>query len=404
VSAAIPLVGQEAARAIGRLGVATTEHELHRIDQHFAVRYEYPVCFTRGAFEVENGVLRHLLGATSRRARVFVAVDRGVARPPPTLLAQIARYAEAHADAIELVCEPWVVRGGESIKDDPRELSQLYDSICDLRLCRHSYVIALGGGAMLDAIGYAAASAHRGLRLIRMPSTVLGQNDAGVGVKNAVNWRGRKNFLGAFTPPFAVVNDFDVLRTLPTAEQRDGAAEAVKVALIRDRAFFERLYASRHELRALERTAMEAMIVRCAELHLAHIREGGDPFERGSARPLDFGHWSAHKLEELSQPRLRHGEAVAIGIALDSLYSRRVGMLGSEAVELILTTLRELGFRLAHEALARLDVERALDEFREHLGGELCITLLEDIGRGVEVGYIDTAAMRASINELQALA
>jgi 3-dehydroquinate synthase len=257
---------------------------------------------------------------------------------------------------------------------------------------------------MLDAIGYAAASAHRGLRLIRMPSTVLGQNDAGVGVKNAVNWRGRKNFLGAFTPPFAVVNDFDVLRTLPTAEQRDGAAEAVKVALIRDRAFFERLYASRHELRALERTAMEAMIVRCAELHLAHIREGGDPFERGSARPLDFGHWSAHKLEELSQPRLRHGEAVAIGIALDSLYSRRVGMLGSEAVELILTTLRELGFRLAHEALARLDVERALDEFREHLGGELCITLLEDIGRGVEVGYIDTAAMRASINELQALA
>ena len=173
----------------------------------------------------------------------------------------------------------------------------------DQRIDRHSSVIAIGGGAMLDVVGFAAAITHRGVRLIRMPTTVLAQNDAGIGVKNGVNYLGKKNFLGSFAPPFAVINDFTLLYTLRPQQWRDGTAEAVKVALIRDRAFFEWIEANAARLVERDSTAFRFLIRRCAELHLEHITAGGDPFERGSARPLDFGHWSAHKMESLSQFR-----------------------------------------------------------------------------------------------------
>nr|WKF61254.1 2-epi-5-epi-valiolone synthase [Paraburkholderia busanensis] len=377
----------------------------HRIDQSFDVRYSYPVCFTRHAFAPDNPLLADLMRAQANGAgaRVLFAVDSGVAGARPDYLGAIEQYTRAHADVLDPIRSPWIVRGGETSKLEPLEVDEFYSYVLDHGLCRHSYVVVIGGGAVLDAIGYAAATAHRGIRLIRMPSTVLGQNDAGVGVKNAVNWQGRKNFLGTFTPPFAVVNDFDLLASVPPADRRAGVAEAVKVALIRDRAFFERLHRQRFELAALAPQVMEPMIVRCAELHLAQIRNSGDPFERGSARPLDFGHWSAHKLEEISHGRLRHGEAVALGIALDVLYSRRLGMIADTAADTILATLRDIGFALDHPAFDLLDVEQALNDFREHLGGQLCITLLREIGEGVEVDRIDSAAMRACIAELRTL-
>lgn len=335
--------------------------------------------------------------------RVLIAVDSGLATTQPECITRIERYALAHADTMELVRAPWIVRGGEMSKTEPLQVDEFYGYARDLGLCRHSYVIVLGGGAVLDAIGYAVATAHRGIRLVRMPSTVLAQNDAGIGVKNAVNWQGRKNFLGTFAPPFAVINDFDLLSSAPVADRRAGIAEAVKVALIRDSSFFECLHQQRHALAALESQSMEQMIIRCAELHLAQIRNSGDPFERGSVRPLDFGHWSAHKLEEISQNQLRHGEAVAIGISLDTLYSRCIGMISDATVDVILNTLRDIGFTLDHAALNQLDVARALNDFREHLGGQLCVTLLGRIGQGVEVNSIDVAAMHGCVGELRAL-
>ncbi|QBQ99138.1 3-dehydroquinate synthase [Paraburkholderia pallida] len=376
----------------------------HRIDQIFDVRYSYPVCFTRDAFAPANSVLADLLRPRERGrgpARVLSAIDAAIVAACPEYPQAIERYAQTHADALELARPAWIVRGGEAVKQELDEVGVFYDFAREHGLCRHSYVVAIGGGALLDAVGFAAATAHRGVRLIRLPSTVLGQNDAGVGVKNAVNWHGRKNFVGTFAPPFAVVNDFALLDSVPVADRRAGIAEAVKVALIRDAEFFGALHADRRALAALAPHAMEPMIVRCAQLHLAQIRHSGDPFERGSARPLDFGHWSAHKLEELSHHRLRHGEAVAIGIALDVVYSQRIGLLTRAQADLVLDTLRDIGFVLDDAALDMLDVAGALNDFREHLGGELCITLLESIGRGVEVNRIDVAVMRGCVDALR---
>jgi len=241
------------------------------------------------------------------------------------------------------------------------------------------------------------------VRLIRIPTTVLAQDDSGVGVKNGVNLFGVKNFVGTFAPPFAVLNDIDLLMPLGTRDKIGGMAEAVKVALIRDRAFFTWLERHADHLITFQRPVLAEMIRRCAELHMHQIAHGGDPFETGSARPLDFGHWAAHKLESLTKHHLRHGEAVAIGIALDSRYSVLAGLLGPGAEERICALLEHLGFRLWHPALEakRPDgscaVLEGLREFREHLGGELTVTLLAGLGQGIEVHEIDEARMRQAI-------
>lgn len=373
----------------------------HTIRQEFKVSYSYPVIFTRGLFAPDNDVLPDLLRGNGKESnRALVVIDSEVARLTPGLLGLIGNHAQLHSPLIEFVAPPFLVRGGEICKHEPLEVERIHALVERHRLCRHSFIIAIGGGAVLDAAGYAAATAHRGIRLIRMPTTVLAQNDAGVGVKNGVNAFGRKNFLGTFAPPFAVINDLDFLKTLDERDLRSGIAEAVKVGLIRDRAFFDSLFAARAELARFESSAMERMIVRCAALHLEHIAGAGDPFECGSSRPLDFGHWNAHKLEELTGSELRHGEAVAIGIALDSLYSKHKGLLNDLDLHRILTLLEDIGFALYHPALSWLDVGKALREFQEHLGGELSIPLLKGIGTKVEAHDIDVQLMRRCIGIL----
>src|SRR5262245_48475167 len=225
----------------------------------------------------------------------------------------------------------------------------------ELGIDRHAFTIIIGGGAVLDAVGFATATTHRGVRTIRVPTTVLAQNDAGIGVKNGINAFGAKNFLGSFAPPWAVINDAAFLSTLPARDKRAGLAEAVKVSLIRDPVFFAWLREHAAGLHDFQHDLLVRSIRRGAELHLQHIALGGDPFELGSARPLDFGHWAAHKLESLSSHRLRHGEAVAIGMAIDTRYSVEAGLLSPEDGDIVIGLLRALGFDLWDEALELKD-------------------------------------------------
>jgi 3-dehydroquinate synthase len=373
--------------------------------QRFTIDYEYPVHFTDGLLRPDNPVLAQTLSRLEpdRRHRCIVFVDDGIVAVRPEIMGEIEGYAAAHRATIELVGPPIAVPGGERIKNELFFVEQMQGQLVQHRIDRHSYVIAIGGGAMLDAVGLVAATTHRGIRLIRVPTTVLAQDDSGVGVKNGVNLFGVKNLVGTFAPPFAVLNDIDLLTALPDRDKIAGMAEAVKVALIRDAKFFVWLERHAEDLVTFQRPALARMIRRCAELHMHQIAHGGDPFETGSARPLDYGHWSAHKLETLTKHHVRHGEAVAIGMALDARYSVLAGLLAPGAEERICALLEFLGFRLWHPALestrptGELAVIEGLREFQEHLGGDLTVTLLEDIGRGVEVHAIEEAWVLDSI-------
>jgi 3-dehydroquinate synthase len=245
------------------------------------------------------------------------------------------------------------------------------------------------------------------VRHIRFPTTVLAQDDSGVGVKNAVNSLGLKNLVGTFAPPWAIINDSAFIDRLPAREKRAGMAEAVKVALIRDGSFFRWIESHAAALAQFSSLHLERLIRDCAELHMRQIRLGGDPFEAGSARPLDFGHWSAHKLEHLTGNEVNHGEAVAIGIALDTRYSVMTGLLAEGEDDRVLAVLRRLGFTLWHDALrqknakGQLSLLQGLADFQEHLGGELTITLLAEIGRGIEVHDMNAELVGRSIDWLQ---
>jgi len=376
--------------------------QLH--EQRFSVDFEYPVAFCRGAFSPADGTLAWSVARREpdRRHPVFAVLDGGLVDARPGLASELESYLAAHPAHLELVAPPFVMPGGEAAKNDPGLLGELLARLAAARLDKQGALLAVGGGAVLDAAGYAGSIAHRGVRIVRMPSTVLSQNDAGVGVKTSVNAFGAKNFLGTFAPPFAVINDSDLLATLPLRDARAGLAEAVKVALIRDASFFDWLEQNAEPLRRAERGPLELAIRRCAELHLRHIARGGDPFERGSARPLDYGHWSAHKLETLSHHELRHGEAVAIGMALDACYAVEQGLLDGRARDRLLALLGALGLPAYHPLLEPQAGEKSpilegLREFREHLGGALTVTLLREIGAGIEVHDMDPARIATAV-------
>jgi len=373
--------------------------------------YELRVHFTQNVFEPANVVLRTVLDSMPNPGgqphKVLLILDESLAKGQPEIGSQIQEYFREHSARLDLVCPPVVLEGGERTKNSYFHVSEIHSHIERYHIDRHSYVIAVGGGALLDMVGLAAATAHRGVRHVRIPSTTLSQADSGVGVKNGINAFGKKNFIGAFAPPSAVINDFQLLASLSPRDKRAGYVEAVKVALIRDRDFFESIEQDAALLREFEPAAMQRLIYRCAELHVNHIATSGDPFESGSARPLDFGHWSAHKLEQLSEYKIRHGEAVAIGIALDTLYSVSVGLLDAPSGERILNLLEGLGFELYSSELFHADSNKSLlvlaglEEFREHLGGELTITLLKAIGQGIEVHEMNLAKVRTAMNDLR---
>ena len=381
-----------------------------RIVQDVPIRFTYPVYFVDDLFGAHFQEIERLLVSDGERMqrRVLFVVDDGVARTQPDLLDTLQQRAAAADGLWEVAGDPLVVPGGEDAKNDPRLVRTIHDRINDRGVCRHSYVVAIGGGAVLDLAGYAAATAHRGVRLIRVPTTVLAQNDSGVGVKNGVNAYGKKNFVGTFAPPFAVFNDFRFLDTLDDRDWRAGTSEAVKVALVKDASFFEFLEDHAGAIASRDREAMRSLVIRCAELHLEHIRTAGDPFEMGSSRPLDFGHWAAHKLEQMSNYEIRHGEAVAIGIALDCTYAYLAGMMPETAWQRVLQVLEGFGFDLFVPELVRgiedgvnAPLFAGLEEFREHLGGELTILLTTDIGQGVEVHEVDRRLYLQAIEMLR---
>lgn len=383
------------------------------INQKFSITFQYPIAFTEALFHPENHLFADLVRTDSRKEerKVLFVLDEGMLEHHPDLFDKIRGYQNHFKEYFSLMPQPILLPGGEAAKNDPSHVRAILDTINKSNIDRHSYVAVAGGGAVIDTAGYAASIAHRGIRLIRIPTTVLSQNDAAVGVKNGINAYGKKNFLGTFNPPFAVLNDFEFLTTLGDRDWRSGISEAIKVALIKDSSFFNFLEHHARELNNRNPEAMKKLIYRCAELHLEHISTSGDPFETGSSRPLDFGHWSAHKLEQLTRYDLRHGEAVAIGIALDSTYSYLSGLITETEWRRILNVLKSAGFLLYVPELQQKpdqmpdedSIFQGLQEFREHLGGELTIMLLNGIGNGIEVHEVDFDLYRKAIEKIRSI-
>ncbi len=377
---------------------------MDQYDFDIPVTFRHRIRFTKDAFASGNPVVRDLF-EKGRSCRVLVYVESEIVRQFPELKEQLTSYLEA-IEGVSLT-EIVEMAGGEVCKISKTQIMDCISPIERNKIDRHSYVFCIGGGAFLDVIGLAAATAHRGVRLVRFPTTTLSQDDSGVGVKNGINGFGKKNFIGSFAVPYAVVNDFQFLYTQPEDACRGGLVEAVKVALVKDGAFFGWMEENTEGLRKLEPAVLEEAVERSAILHARHIALGGDPFETGSSRPLDYGHWSAHKLEQLTNFSLSHAEAVSVGVALDTLYASRQGWLTAEEGERVLAVLQGLLLPVWHESLdlrdagGRREVFNGLEEFREHLGGRLTVLMLKGLGEGFDVHELDESCLEECMEELR---
>ncbi|MSR40867.1 MAG: 3-dehydroquinate synthase [Phycisphaerales bacterium] len=385
---------------------STTSHSTS-LDQRFTLPFVHRVRFTHHVAALTNptlaDVFRDDASAASRRA--VLVIDMGLHHARPALAQEIVRYAQAHAAQMPVPSEVLVVHGGERAKCGMQTVDEVLALIERAKICRKSTVFVAGGGAVIDAVGFAAAVAHRGVRLVRIPSTTLAQDDGAMGVKNGINAFGKKNFTGSFAVPWAVVCDAELLRTLPVAVFRAGFSEAVKIALLKDPTFFDNIAARASRIAAHDLDAAQPVIERSAALHLEHIAQGGDPFELHEARPLDFGHWAAHRLEALSAYAVSHGHAVALGLLIDCRYSMLKGWLSPQDFERIQAVLAALHLPQSHPLLAEeAAILEGLEQFREHLGGTLTVTMLRGIGVGHEVHEIDTDLMRQAISMTAACA
>ncbi|NOY74689.1 MAG: 3-dehydroquinate synthase [Kiritimatiellaeota bacterium] len=381
-----------------------TERTLQKID----VRFEYEVAFTEDVFNASNPTLGEIVSkrpAPSVPVRVMFIIEKEIAEKHPRVSADISEYIAGMGGNVVLSSPPAILAGGEELKTF-KPVERLCAIFAENKLCRHSFVGVVGGGAFLDVVGFAASLVHRGVRQIRFPTTTLSQNDSGVGVKTGINMFGKKNYVGTFAPPYAVVNDSRFLRSLEYRDWISGVPEAFKVAMIADADFFDFLLDSTAKLADRDESTMSRLIQRSAKLHLNYIATSGDPFETGSARPLDFGHWAAHKLESMTDGALRHGEAVGIGLLIDSRYAADAGLLDRDVCEKVRSAFKLMGLPLFHEALletkptGELAVLDGIEDFREHLGGELHVTLPNGIGEKLEVTALDKNGLTEIIRAL----
>jgi 3-dehydroquinate synthase len=370
----------------------------NQTDISFPVRFQHRLRFTTDLFGADSHELLNLLESSeSTVPRVQFWLDECVADANPELKHRIQRFCSNHRDHLSAAGNIQVLPGGEAVKNDIHIVERMLKCFNHANLDRRSYIVVIGGGAVLDAVGFAAAIAHRGIRLIRIPTTTLAQGDSGIGVKNSINLFQKKNWVGTFAVPWGVINDQKLLDTLSDRDFRCGFSESVKVSLLKDAEFFSQIY---RDAAALRRRGRECwpVIKQSALWHLQHITEGGDPFEMLEARPLDYGHWSAHKLETMTNFQLRHGEAVAIGVAVDTIYSSLAHNLPKDDAEKVIDCLEQLGILMDHPVLADTEVLfEGLEEFRQHLGGRLTVTMLDGIGQPINAHAIDHQLMKDAI-------
>jgi len=370
-------------------------------DIDFEVPFRHRIRFTENLVEEETDVLLELLDSPGNlKPRVLVVVDDQLLKNSGRIEELIAKLQNCEnfllldGGSSQQTSPAFVMPGGEVVKNSTEHVEQLLSLINERNLDRRSFIVAIGGGAVLDAAGYAAAIAHRGIRLIRIPTTTLAQGDSGVGVKNAINFFKKK-----------IINDAALLTTLPTRDFRCGFSEAIKVALLKSPEDFSELCTHATRIANREMSVAFDAIKKSCLWHLKHITRGGDPFEALEARPLDFGHWSAHKMEQMSGHRLSHGEAVGIGVAIDCIYSSRVLGFPDHDLQRVIKCLQDFQLPLWDSTLNDFEVLKAgLEEFRQHLGGRLTVTMLTDVGDSVDVHEIDIDEMRASIEVLREIA
>jgi 3-dehydroquinate synthetase len=318
----------------------------------------------------------------------LVAGKRVFALTTPTVE---QHYGKAFHDLLEQSCEEYThlcLPLTEKCKDISSVL-QVCQAVQQSSIDRRGILIALGGGVCSDVLSVSASLVRRGVQHIRIPTTLLGAVDAGIGLKGGVNFGGHKNYLGCFYSPTHALIDVAYLRTLPCERIRHGLAEILKMALIADRGLFTliRNYGVALVESRFQKPAEVGrwVVARSIELMLRELQE--NPYEnRASERLADMGHTFSPALEPASNFELTHGEAVAIDMAFTCVLARMLGVMPEQEANAFISLLADLGLPIHSPLLTVPLCEHAIEHAISHRGGKLNMVAPTRIGAGTFLG------------------
>jgi 3-dehydroquinate synthase len=311
------------------------------------------------------------------------------------------RYAQPLIDALAsdgITAKLHLVPSGEPAKE-LAVLAGIYEALAAAGVDRQGVLIALGGGAVGDVTGFAAATWMRGIRCLQLPTTLLAMVDSSIGGKTAINLPAGKNLVGAVHQPCAIFCDLDYLATLPDTEYRASLAEVIKAAIIADRAFVDWLLANLPAVLQREPAAVRKAVSRAIAIKAAVVAQ--DPQEIGPRAILNYGHTVGHALERAAGfGRLRHGEAVAWGMEVAGHLSVSTGTCAPEAIEAQHALLRDTGLLTARPAVDRAAVLEAMRHDKKSRVGEVRWVLLRELGHAEYGRSVDPAMVEASLAQV----
>jgi 3-dehydroquinate synthase len=325
-------------------------------------------------------------GAQAELGLVLAGTARAVVVHAPPLAAAAGAAVET-LQTSGVAAEAVVVPDGEAAKTAAMAAT-LWDEFGRLGLTRSDAVVGLGGGAVTDLAGFAAATWLRGVRIVQVPTSVLGMVDAAVGGKTGIDTAAGKNLVGAFHPPAAVLADTDALAGLPEAEFRSGLAEVVKCGLIADGGILELLTAD-----PTGRCRTEELIERAVQVKADAV--GEDLYDTGRREFLNYGHTLGHAIERVEDFRWRHGEAVAVGMVFAAELAGQAGLLTRDEVDLHRRLISAMGLPTGYAGdWQRLQAVMRLD--KKARGASLRFVVLDRLGKPMILTDPDQAWLDAA--------
>ncbi|MCC7117499.1 MAG: 3-dehydroquinate synthase [Anaerolineales bacterium] len=317
------------------------------------------------------------------RSGMLANSQEQVPAPQNRIIVTDENIARHHAETIsKLNIKTVVVPAGEEHKN-LETVQRLWKSFLENGLDRKSAVIALGGGVVSDMTGFAASTYMRGMDWIAVPTTLLSMVDASLGGKTGFDLPEGKNLIGSFYPPKLVVADVNFLKTLPERELISGMAEVVKHGVISDPELFELCNNGLDWVK----DNLEELVKRAMAVKIKVIED--DPYEKGLRAALNLGHTVGHAVELVSKFDLRHGEAIAIGMAVEARYSARVGLASQSVVEALESTLKKLNLPTQIPAeMPRAEIIKAMRVDKKKNAKSIRFALPVEIGK-VELVNVD---------------
>jgi len=361
---------------------------------NLSLKGDFTVELLADLFNQEND----LINSIASTAGCFFVIDKGIGEiATDKVISYLKHYNLINENSDNLL----LLAGGEQLKDGLTPALNLISGLEDAKIDRKGKLFLIGGGSLLDMGGFAASMYHRGIDYVRIPTTLLSQIDAGIGTKNGINYLRQKNSLGFFKSPQFVFIDPEFLVTLPDRQIRSGLAEAIKIALISHKELFRAIEKNYQDLLKRDFLSENSLYI-IWETIVAHLDQiMSDPHENKIARPLDYGHEWGHRLEIISDHELNHGEAISVGMALDSHISYQKGFLTTNEVHKIIGLFITVGLPVYHHLATKDNLWQGLDDFRRHLGGELTITLLNQIGVKIDTHEISEDELESAIEFLK---